>query len=166
MRHTKRTTHGIASGEKVDEFSNGERDGHGDGGGDQDETYGEEEGFFLGFSEGDDLAEGRAGVGGRSEGCGEKTSEKRAGGRRTRREPACKGNSESASEGDGARRVGVRRTEDESGRPLQPDHSASTRQHTGQDICIPRDYFRRTMFNSRRSTVSSSRGASGCANRS
>lgn len=73
-----KSTHGAAGGEKVDEFPDGERDGHRDGGRDEKETYGEEEGLFLWFGEGDDFAEGRTGVGGRTEGVGEETGEEGA----------------------------------------------------------------------------------------
>lgn len=51
-----RRTHGVGGGEKVDEFSDGDGDGHGDRRGDEEETYSEKEGFFLGSGEGDDLA--------------------------------------------------------------------------------------------------------------
>ena len=72
---TNESTHGVVGGEEVDEFSDGQRDGHGDRGGDEEETYGKEERLSLGFGEGDDFAEGRAGAGGRAEGLGEETRE-------------------------------------------------------------------------------------------
>ena len=53
-----RRTHRVVGREKVDEFADGERDGHGDRGGDEEETYGEEERLSLGLCEGDDFAEG------------------------------------------------------------------------------------------------------------
>lgn len=120
-----KSTHGTIGGEKVHEFTDGERDGHGDGGGDEEETYGKKEGLFLGFCEGDDFAEGRAGVGGRTEGFWEETGEKRAlGGRWFGSEMACKG----VREDNGARRMKVRvkvtrtrRTESESTGDDDPD---------------------------------------------
>ena len=64
-------THGIVGGEEVDEFSDGEGDGHGDRRRYKEETYGEEERLFLGFCECDDFAKGRAGAGRGSECLGE-----------------------------------------------------------------------------------------------
>lgn len=95
--HTKNPTHGMGSGEKVDEFSDGEGDGHGNGGRDEEETYGKKEGLFLWFSECNDFAEGRARGGGRSE-----TREKGGSGRWKRSETACKNVSGYKREVDGA----------------------------------------------------------------
>ena len=146
-------THGIVGREEIDEFTHGERDGHGDGGRDEEETYGEKERLSLGFGEGDDFAEGRAGVGRRPEGLWEDAGEKRAvDGRRE--------GGERTGERDGPGRSkagGAGRTENES-RGQRPQ------QHRGRSLNMyPRDYFLRTI---RDNTPLSSVATTGFANTS
>ena len=96
----------MVCGEEIDEFADGQRDGHRDGGGDEEKTYGEEERLFLGFGKGDDLAKRRAGAGGRKEGLREEAREKArsaVGGRRVRGEQA----SGTVRDDDGAGRAEV-----------------------------------------------------------
>ena len=104
---------------------------------------------FLGFGEGDDFAEGRAGAGGRKEGLREEAREKArgaVGGRRVRGEQA----SGSVREDDGAGRAevgGPWGTKKElrgdqhlrSRQDIQPDHASQST--FGQANNIPRDYF-------------------------
>ena len=109
---------------------------------------------FLGFGEGDDFAEGRAGAGGRKEGLREEAREKArgaVGGRRVRGEQA----SGSVREDDGAGRAevgGPWGTKKElrgdqhlrSRQDIQPDHASQST--FGQANNIPRDYFLCTSF--------------------